>query len=139
MRIGWSWPDPSGGCSLGQGTRLSPVPSAALSGSCVKQHVSRATAPRGMMPRSLGWERRRVAMAEESSLIRELAVTSHEFDGTGADAERNCWMAVHRHEHGVLPSEYDIREVPEELYLAVLAERRRLMANGGSEPAGSDA
>jgi hypothetical protein len=26
--------------------------------------------------------------------------------------------------HGVLPSEYDIREVPEDLYLAVLAARR---------------
>ena len=89
------------------------------------------------MPWSLEWKRRKGAMAEETSLIRELAVASHEFDGTGADAERNCWMAVHRHVHGVLPSEYDIREVPEDLYLAVLAERRRLMAAGESEPAGS--
>lgn len=35
-------------------------------------------------------------------------------------------MVVHRHVHGVLPSEYDIRDVPEPLYLAVLAERRAL-------------
>jgi hypothetical protein len=35
-------------------------------------------------------------------------------------------MAVHRHVHGVLPSEYDIREVPEPLYLAVLERRRKL-------------
>ena len=33
---------------------------------------------------------------------------------------------VHRYVHGVLPSEYDIREVPEALYLAVLAARRQL-------------
>jgi hypothetical protein len=60
------------------------------------------------------------------ALVLSLAEASREFDATGADPERNCWMAVHRHVHGVLPSEYDIREVPEELYLAVLAERRRL-------------
>ncbi len=59
-------------------------------------------------------------------LVQELAQASREFDGTGADPERNCWMAVHRHVHGVLPSEYDIREVPEELYLAVLHARRAL-------------
>ncbi len=57
-------------------------------------------------------------------LIAELALASREFDATAQDLERNCWMAVHRHVHGVLPSEYDIREVPEDLYLAVLAERR---------------
>ena len=57
-------------------------------------------------------------------LIAALVAASHEFDGSGKDPERNCWLAVHRHVHGVLPSEYDIREVPEELYLAVLAQRR---------------
>ena len=57
-------------------------------------------------------------------LIAALVAASHEFDASGKDAERNCWLAVHRHVHGVLPSEYDIREVPEELYLAVLAQRR---------------
>ena len=57
-------------------------------------------------------------------LIASLVAASHEFDASGKDAERNCWLAVHRHVHGVLPSEYDIREVPEELYLAVLAQRR---------------
>jgi hypothetical protein len=58
--------------------------------------------------------------------VAQLAAASQAFDATGADPERNCWLAVHRHVHGVLPSEYDIREVPEALYLAVLAERRRL-------------
>ena len=63
--------------------------------------------------------------ASIDSLVIALAEASRQFDGTGADPERNCWLAVHRHVHGVLPSEYDIREVPEELYLAVLAQRRR--------------
>ncbi len=62
--------------------------------------------------------------AFNDALIARLAAQSREFDATGRDPERNCWLAVHRHVHGVLPSEYDIREVPEELYLAVLAARR---------------
>jgi hypothetical protein len=33
---------------------------------------------------------------------------------------------VHRYAHGVLPSEYDIRDIDEALYLEVLAERRSL-------------
>jgi hypothetical protein len=61
----------------------------------------------------------------DEALVDELARASLAFDASGADPERNCWMAVHRHVHGVLPSEYDIREVPEELYLAVLARRRQ--------------
>ncbi|MEB3172655.1 MAG: hypothetical protein VKL97_02195 [Cyanobacteriota bacterium] len=65
-------------------------------------------------------------MADHAELVQSLVEASHEFDATGADPERNCWMAVHRHIHGVLPSEYDIREVDEELYLAVLAARRQL-------------
>lgn len=66
----------------------------------------------------------------EPELIRRLAIESQGFDATAADAERNCWMVVHRHVHGVLPSEYDIREVPESLYLAVLEERRAIEAGG---------
>jgi hypothetical protein len=61
----------------------------------------------------------------DPSLVLQLAEASREFDVTGADPERNCWLAVHRHVHGVLPSEYDIRDVPEDLYLAVLAARRQ--------------
>jgi|LakMenE18May11ns_1017448.scaffolds.fasta_scaffold9909843_3 hypothetical protein len=59
----------------------------------------------------------------DQALVRQLVEASREFDPTGADPERNCWLAVHRHVHGVLPSEYDIREIPEPLYLAVLAVR----------------
>ena len=64
-------------------------------------------------------------MADLAELVQSLVAASHEFDSTGKDPERNCWMAVHRHIHGVLPSEYDIREVDEELYLSVLAARRQ--------------
>lgn len=66
--------------------------------------------------------------AADTDLVHHLAEASREFDATGTDPERNCWMAVHRHVHGVLPSEYDIREVPEDLYLAVLARRKSLSA-----------
>ncbi|MEB3246550.1 MAG: hypothetical protein VKJ63_01665 [Synechococcus sp.] len=38
----------------------------------------------------------------------------------GGELERSCWMVVHEHHHGVKPSEYDIREIDEDLYLAVL-------------------
>ena len=60
----------------------------------------------------------------DSQLVRQLADASRDFDGSGADPERNCWMVVHRHVHGFLPVEYDIREIPEDLYLAVLAARQ---------------
>jgi hypothetical protein len=66
----------------------------------------------------------RGGLNQADPLVLALAEASRQFDGTGADPERNCWMAVHRHVHGVLPSEYDIREIDEELYLAVLACRR---------------
>ena len=38
------------------------------------------------------------------------------------EIEKFCWMAVHEHKHGVLPSEYDIREIDEGLYLELLKE-----------------
>ena len=42
----------------------------------------------------------------------------------GGELERSCWMVVHEHHHGVKPTEYDIREVDEDLYLAVLEKAR---------------
>lgn len=65
-------------------------------------------------------------MPTDPALVERLAQESFGFDGTSRDPERNCWLVVHRHVHGVLPSEYDIREVPEPLYLSVLARRRSL-------------
>jgi hypothetical protein len=66
----------------------------------------------------------------DPALLAQLVEASREFDATGADPERNCWLAVHRHVHGVLPSEYDIREVPEDLYLAVLHRRKTSQLQG---------
>ena len=37
-----------------------------------------------------------------------------------SDIEKFCWMAAHEHKHGVLPSEYDIREIDENLYFKLL-------------------
>jgi hypothetical protein len=62
----------------------------------------------------------------DPQLVHQLAEASRAFDGSGADPERNCWMVVHRHVHGFLPVEYDIREIPEDLYLAVLRCRQDL-------------
>jgi hypothetical protein len=39
-----------------------------------------------------------------------------------AEIEKFCWMAAHEYKHGVLPSEYDIREIDEDLYLLLLQE-----------------
>ncbi len=41
---------------------------------------------------------------------------------SNGEIEKFCWMAVHEYKHGVLPSEYDIREIDEELYLQLLEE-----------------
>ena len=38
------------------------------------------------------------------------------------EAEKFCWMAAHEYKHGILPSEYDIREIDENLYLLLLEE-----------------
>tara|TARA_B100000963_G_scaffold169979_1_gene147876 strand:+ start:409 stop:621 length:213 start_codon:yes stop_codon:yes gene_type:complete len=38
------------------------------------------------------------------------------------EIEKFCWMAAHEHKHGVLPSEYDIREIDENLYLLLIKE-----------------
>ncbi|WP_216923207.1 hypothetical protein [Synechococcus sp. CCAP 1479/9] len=63
--------------------------------------------------------------SDDQTLVADLAQASLTLGGA-AEPERDCWRVVHRHVHGMLPSEYDIREVPEELYLAVLAARRAL-------------
>ena len=44
---------------------------------------------------------------------------------SSGEIERSCWMIVHEYRHGVLPSEYDIREIDESLYLSVLEEARQ--------------
>ena len=43
------------------------------------------------------------------------------------ELERTCWMVVHEHKHGTMPSEYDIREIDEDLYLEVLRVAKELI------------
>ena len=55
------------------------------------------------------------------SLIEELFIKTREYPRfSEGEKEKFCWMAVHEYKHGVLPSEYDIREIDEELYLQLL-------------------
>ena len=57
------------------------------------------------------------------SLIKSLLEKVKEYPRfSNEEIEKFCWMAVHEHKHGVLPSEYDIREIDEDLYLEVLQE-----------------
>ena len=48
----------------------------------------------------------------------------------GGELERSCWMGVHEHYHGVKPPEYDIREIDEDLYLAVLTFAKQSQVKG---------
>ena len=61
-------------------------------------------------------------MADYSeSLIKSLIKIVQEYPRfSKEEIEKFCWMAVHEHKHGVLPSEYDIREIDEDLYLELL-------------------
>ena len=55
------------------------------------------------------------------SLIKELSEKAIELSGKSKkELERICWMIVHEYKHGAMPTEYDIREIDEELYLEVL-------------------
>ena len=57
------------------------------------------------------------------SLINELYVKAIEYPRfSKKEIEKFCWMAAHEYKHGVLPSEYDIREIDEDLYLELLQE-----------------
>ena len=57
------------------------------------------------------------------SLIKSLFIKVKEYPRfSDQEIEKFCWMAVHEHKHGVLPSEYDIRDIDEELYLLLLQE-----------------
>ena len=55
------------------------------------------------------------------SLIQKLSKQAIDFSGKSKnELERTCWMIVHEYKHGAMPTEYDIREIDEELYLEVL-------------------
>tara|TARA_Y100001978_G_scaffold165218_1_gene152537 strand:+ start:170 stop:364 length:195 start_codon:yes stop_codon:yes gene_type:complete len=55
------------------------------------------------------------------STIKKLSNKAINLSGKSKkELERTCWMVVHEYKHGTMPSEYDIREIDEELYLEVL-------------------
>ena len=55
------------------------------------------------------------------SLIQKLSKKAIDLSGKSKkELERTSWMIVHEHKHGVMPTEYDIKEIDEELYLEVL-------------------
>ena len=57
----------------------------------------------------------------DTNLVQALVERVHGLYGPSpSDLERMCWSVVHDHHHGAMPTEYDIREVDEDLYLAVL-------------------
>ena len=62
------------------------------------------------------------------SLIKKLSQKAIDLTGKSKkELERTCWMIVHEHKHGVMPTEYDIREIDEELYLEVLRTAKEMI------------
>ena len=60
-------------------------------------------------------------MTIDSALVRDLVKRVHDVYGAQlSDVERKCWTVVHEYHHGAMPTEYDIREIDEALYLLVL-------------------
>ncbi len=53
-------------------------------------------------------------------IISSLAVKAIRLLGKTKELEKICWIVVHEYCNGCKPVEYDIREIDEELYLAVL-------------------
>ena len=65
-------------------------------------------------------------MATDQALVSELVERVYAVYGAQpSDVERKCWTVVHEHHHGAMPTEYDIREIDEDLYLAVLEAVRK--------------
>ena len=61
--------------------------------------------------------------SEDLGLINQLVLkTIASLDESNDDIERACWMVLHEHHHGLMPFEYDVREIDETLYLSVLNE-----------------
>ena len=57
------------------------------------------------------------------SLIQQLCTKVRNYPRFSTEEiDKFCWMAAHEHKHGILPSEYDIREIDEDLYLLLLRE-----------------
>jgi len=63
-------------------------------------------------------------MADHSeSLIKSLIKKVKEYPRfSKGEIEKFCWMAVHEHINVVLPYDYALREIDEDLYLELLRE-----------------
>ena len=60
--------------------------------------------------------------------IKKLSEKAIDLSGKSkTELERTCWMILHEHKHGVMPTEYDIREIDEELYLEVLRTAKEMI------------
>ena len=72
----------------------------------------------------------RIGRNANDDLVTRLALRAIEVQGSCSnEIQRYCWMAVHEYLHGVMPVEYDIREIDEDLYVSVL----ELAKNIGSQ------
>ena len=61
-------------------------------------------------------------------LIKELSEKAIRLSGSSKkELDRSCWMIVHEYKHGAMPTEYDIREIDEELYLEVLSTAKDML------------
>ena len=61
-------------------------------------------------------------------LIKELSRKAINLSGKSKkELERTCWMIVHQYKHGAMPTEYDIREIDEQLYLEVLRTAKEII------------
>ncbi len=67
----------------------------------------------------------------DSDLIDKLVSKTIKFleESQSKDLEKACWMVIHEYHHGILPFEYDIREIDESIYLAVLEIIKEKIAN----------
>ena len=62
------------------------------------------------------------------STIKTLSHKAIDLSGKSKkELERTCWMVVHEYKHGTMPSEYDIREIDEDLYLEVLRVAKEII------------
>ena len=62
------------------------------------------------------------------SLVEKLSKKAIALSGQSRkELDRICWMIVHEHKHGTMPTEYDIREIDEELYLEVLRTAKEMI------------
>ena len=61
-------------------------------------------------------------------LVKKLSQKAIDLSGDSKkELERTCWMIVHEYKHGAMPTEYDIRDIDEKLYLEVLQMAKEII------------